>query len=137
VITEHVLQRLSCSNPELAINDSPVGHLAERPWLGNVRELRNAIEHAAVIARGRPLDIADFPAPETIGLASDRVSLKSEIERWTWQVLQSEPGQALATNEGDDSASNCLYEEFLAATEPALIRTILNATGGNRGAAAQ
>lgn len=137
VIAEHFLRRMGYPNPETAISDSLINHLGTRAWFGNVRELRNAVEHAAVIARGRSLDIADFPVPDPVGPATNRVSLESEIERWTWRAIQLEPGQELPPHEEEVSASDCLYEQFLSATEPSLIRTLLTATGGNRAAAAQ
>lgn len=140
VLTKHFLRRLGYPDPETAIDDPLVRHLSKRPWLGNIRELRNAVEHAAVIARGRPLDIADFPQPQAGSLAMDQASLESEIERWTWQAIESEPGQVggqIGGSDLDSAAPGLLYERFLAATEPALIRSILNATGGNRAAAAQ
>ncbi len=35
--------------------------LLEFSWPGNVRELENSIEHAAVIAKGRRIEIKDLP----------------------------------------------------------------------------
>ena len=43
--------------------------LQSRPWVGNVRELRNAIEHAAIVARGRPIRAEHLP-PAATGTAS-------------------------------------------------------------------
>ncbi|HBJ36240.1 MAG TPA: sigma-54-dependent Fis family transcriptional regulator [Planctomycetaceae bacterium] len=136
VLAKHFLRRMGYPDPEIAIDDSLVRHLSKRRWLGNIRELRNAVEHAAVIARGRPLDIADFPEPQTAGVAINEASLESEIERWTWQAIESEPA-VVDGGDADSETPGQLYERFLAATEPALIRTVLNATGGNRAAAAQ
>ena len=136
VLAKHFLRRLGYPDPEIAIDDALVRHLSRRPWLGNIRELRNAVEHAAVIARGRPLDIADFPEPQTGSVAINEASLESEIERWTWQAIESEPGE-VDGSDIDSAAPGLLYERFLTATEPALIRAVLHATGGNRAAAAQ
>lgn len=136
VLAKHFLRRLGYPDPEIVIDDSLVRHLSKRPWLGNIRELRNAVEHAAVIARGRPLDIADFPEPQAGSVAINEAPLESEIERWTWRAIESEPA-VVNGGEVDSEVPGQLYERFLAATEPALIRTVLNATGGNRAAAAQ
>ena len=136
MLAKHFLRRMGYPDPEIAIDDSLVRHLSKRRWLGNIRELRNAVEHAAVIARGRPLDIADFPEPQSVSVAVNEASLESEIERWTWQAIESEPA-VVDGGDVDSETPGLLYERFLAATEPALIRTVLNATGGNRAAAAQ
>ena len=101
--------------------------LEQRPWWGNVRELRNAVEHASVIARGRPLNVTDFPAPQTG--RREQTSGSSEntdaaVEAWARARLAAAPP--------DD-----LYDRFLAATEPALLRVVLQHTGGNRAAAAE
>ena len=37
------------------LRDDTLAELRRRPWTGNVRELRNAIERAAIIARGGPI----------------------------------------------------------------------------------
>jgi two-component system, NtrC family, nitrogen regulation response regulator GlnG len=83
------------------------------------------VEHAAVIARGRTLDINDFPPPQESTLAPV-ASTDAVIEAWARSEL----------DQRGDSAGP-LYERFLQATEPALLRTVLQQTGGNRAAAAQ
>ena len=45
-----------------ALRDDVVSELMARPWLGNVRELRNAIERAAIVAP-RPRNPPRAPAP--------------------------------------------------------------------------
>ena len=35
--------------------------LLDYPWPGNVRELENSIEHAAVLAKGKVIEITDLP----------------------------------------------------------------------------
>jgi len=37
-----------------------IGYLTSRPWLGNVRELQNAIERAVIVSAGNLLTSADF-----------------------------------------------------------------------------
>ena len=120
-----LLRRLGYPAPEAAIDDSLAESLAQRDWWGNVRELRNAIEHASVVARGRPLDLSDFPPPQA---ARQRKAgqASAAILAWTAEQLS----QA-------DASTRDLYERFLSATEPALLQTVLEHTGGNRAAAAE
>ncbi len=128
LLCEFFLRRLGYPAPESAIDDPLREHLMQRSWWGNVRELRNAVEHASVVARGRPLDIADFPQPQEgrkDGPAGASGSTDAAIESWTRQQIET------------DEHFTDLHERFLAATEPALLRVVLEHTQGNRAAAAE
>ena len=61
-LAEHFLRqsRLAdvAANP---LGDDVLAELSARAWTGNVRELRNAIEHAAIV-RPRPADPSRAPA---------------------------------------------------------------------------
>jgi len=136
-LARHFLERLGYPAIEHAVSQSLVDHLAERPWLGNIRELRNAVEHAAVIARGRPLDIADFPVVQVATSTGGEPGLDAAIDRWAWQALEHSLQNDPTGHKASNGETLPLYERFLAATEPALLRAVLNATQGNRAAAAQ
>ena len=41
--------------PQVSISAEALAELQRRPWRGNVRELRNAIDHALIMARGRAI----------------------------------------------------------------------------------
>jgi two-component system nitrogen regulation response regulator GlnG len=129
LLCEFFLRRLGYPAAQAALDEPLIQHLQARSWWGNVRELRNAVEHASVVARGRPLEISDFPAPQSSrrGHAADDDTAKTDaaIEAWTRQRV-----------EADGQLTN-LHEQFLAATEPALLRVVLQHTGGNRAAAAE
>lgn len=47
------------ANPSLRISDSLVQRLAAMQWPGNVRQLKNALERAAVLSEGRDVE-AEF-----------------------------------------------------------------------------
>lgn len=130
VLVMHFLRRLGYPGPEAAIDEAVRRELCQRPWYGNVRELRNAVEYAAVVARGRPLDIRDFPAAQASGRDSSPSSLAVAVEQWTRERLRQSELAAEA------EAKPGLHDEFLAACEPALFRTVLEATAGNRAEAA-
>src|SRR4029078_6456158 len=58
-LAEHFLRRL---DPRfLPLLRAPGEFLLKQPWFGNVRELRNALEHAVIVARGGPLLPEHFP----------------------------------------------------------------------------
>lgn len=108
------------------LSESLIEALSRRAWNGNVRELRNAIEHAAVLARGKPLQLADFPTPAQPSEATGSGGLEQAIRRWAEDELQNMP---------DDGKS--LYAHFLAATEPALFQLVIEHASGNRAKAAE
>ena len=124
-LVHHFLSELGYPAADSAVDPALRRELEQRPWYGNVRELRNAVEHAAVIARGRPLDISDFPPPQISDLAVE-ASTAAVVEAWAQRELEQSADAPLP-----------LYERFLQATEPALLRTVLKQTGGNRAAAAE
>jgi two-component system, NtrC family, nitrogen regulation response regulator GlnG len=107
------------------LDDSLLATLQTRPWYGNVRELRNAIGHAAVVARGRPLSIDDFPAAKPGRDPAGSRSLEQIITDWT--------ARAITENENLET----LYSDLLAAIEPSLFQVVLKHTGGNRAKAAE
>jgi DNA-binding NtrC family response regulator len=45
-----------------AVTKEALALLAAYAWPGNIRELRNAVERAVVLARGAEIDVADLPA---------------------------------------------------------------------------
>jgi two-component system, NtrC family, response regulator AtoC len=64
LIAEHIVQRLSRKYdwPQLALSPEAVARLAASPWPGNVRELQNALARAAILCRGRVIQLSDLPA---------------------------------------------------------------------------
>ncbi len=69
-----------------AIDPSALAALRTRPWLGNVRELRNAVERAVLLSEGTILRANDFrqrstrPTPSSVALPVEGVNLE-ELER--------------------------------------------------------
>lgn len=130
LLCEYFLRRLGYPSAATAIPPEVMTKLQTRSWFGNVRELRNAVEHASVMARGRAFELKDFPVPQqrTRNEAADEsTSLETLIEGWAREQLASHP----------DSSLNDLHDRMIVATEPALLRIVLQHTGGNRAAAAQ
>lgn len=134
LLCRHFLRRLGHPLADRAIDQSLAAELQRRPWYGNVRELRHAVEHAAVYARNRVFDIHDFPEPQ----ANQRVSdlnidqkLASVVEQWVGTQLE------LTSQAPSASEAVMLYERFLITVEPVMLRIILQSVGGNRAAAAE
>jgi DNA-binding NtrC family response regulator len=65
--------------------DTAVDAMRRYPWPGNLRELRNVIERAVILAPGEKIDVNDFPdslrgSQPTGAIIGNRVSLE-ELER--------------------------------------------------------
>jgi len=63
----------------LQFSGEALAAIAQHPWHGNIRELENAVQRAAILARGRFIEPGDLGiAPAT---ASERVSLREARNR--------------------------------------------------------
>ena len=118
---------------QVSLRDDVVSDLMSRPWPGNVRELRNAIERAAIVARGREIHPEHLPPPagpkpRSASLGTDREEIQNLIARWIETELR-QPDQA-------ETADSTLYDRFLALVEPPLLQSLLRRNQGNRASAA-
>jgi two-component system nitrogen regulation response regulator GlnG len=123
-LAEHFLRRFEPR--ALPLVPETLRFLQGLPWFGNVRELRNALEHAAIIARGGPLLPQHFPT--IIGdpaLASPAEQLALMVRKWL--ADRARPGA---------EAPQDLYAELLRCVEPALLDEVMRRVQGNRWAAA-
>ncbi len=112
------------------ITDDVMAELQSRSWTGNVRELRNAIEHAAIMARGQPIRLEHFPAvPATRQQppsSSSQTGFDADLAAWVRRAFHDR-----------SQNGNAVYEQFLERAEPPLLRAALEECRGNRAAAAQ
>jgi len=129
LLAHHFLDRLSsrsgATRPSLA--PATVTELEHRPWFGNVRELRNAIEHALVLSRGGTVEPSHLPAAALPSFAAANADggLKQLIEAWTKSELAS----------AADGAE--LYQRFLSQIEPALFQVVVEHYRGQVATAAR
>lgn len=133
-LAEHFLMQIGYPNARGAIDPIVLRELQTRSWPGNIRELRNAVERAAVIARGRKLDVSDFPAhfSPLLDTATETEQLaRRNIQQWSQDQI------ALLKAQAEPKTGEIpLYERFLNLVEPTLFRAVLDEVGGNRSAAA-
>lgn len=122
------LQHISNSNQPPQLAKETIAELHSRPWFGNVRELRNAIEHALILARGGvilpehlPESLANPAGPSTATLHEQ---LQASLSQWGKEAFAADDPQAV-------------YEQFLAMVEPPIIRAALNANKHQVAAAAR
>ncbi len=124
-VTEEAIEPTD-PRPDAQFSSSLLADLQSRPWHGNVRELKNAVEHAAVVARGRPLQISDFPLPIHKQANQPEIAIDQVIRSWANESLRKTP-----------AGGEPLHARFLASTEPALLQFAIDHTGGNRVKAAE
>ncbi len=105
--------------------------LQQRTWVGNVRELRSAIEHAAILARGGPLSPQHLP-PELPSSNSPGTRDAVDLQTAVAGFVQSRLGQL-----EDPASAADLYRDVLALIEPGMFKGVLERCSGNRAAAAR
>ncbi len=124
-LADHFLRRFDARL--LPLLGATAQFLVNQPWFGNVRELRNALEHAVIVARGGPLLPEHFPATSGVRTANPRAQLGAAVLHWLEDRIQSAAGQTPVN----------LYEELLRAVEPPLLEELMRRLQGNRVLAAQ
>jgi two-component system nitrogen regulation response regulator GlnG len=120
------------------VSQAALEELSARAWHGNVRELRNAIEHALILAQGGVILPEHLPPPlptlhepgvpagsAALPQADPREQLRDLIQAWTQRRLKA----------GD--SPDTLYDEFLAQVEPPFLEAALKRHHGQCAAAAR
>jgi DNA-binding NtrC family response regulator len=127
-LAEHFLRQSRL--PDIAdagLTEDVLEELRSRPWVGNIRELRNTIEHAAIIARGRRIRPEHLPAAATNSAPVGR-EIQGQLAAWARQDAQEF---------GARPDEYKLYDRFLELAEPPVLRAVLEHCRHNRAAAAQ
>jgi two-component system nitrogen regulation response regulator GlnG len=125
-LAEHFLRRFEPR--ALPLLPQTVRFLEGQTWLGNVRELRNALEHAAIIARGGPLLPEHFPiAVGGAAPANPAEVLAAAVRQWV----------AARIRECGPEAPSDLYGELLRCVEPPCLDEVMRRLQGNRWVAAK
>lgn len=142
-LVTHFLQRSSVT-VEVPPSAAFLECLRDRPWPGNVRQLKHAVEYAAVMARGGRLQPEHLP-PETPRTLLQGVSVSGAAI----------PSDALLAGEADalvaaairawvtsiwnqrEAESDPLHQRLLKLVEMTLVEEVVDRAGGNRTAAAK
>jgi two-component system nitrogen regulation response regulator GlnG len=126
LLAEHFLRRAACAGqPTARFSAQAMHELRRRTWPGNVRQLRHAVEHGALLARGGQIAVEHLPPPmDTLAPDSTAGELDAAVRQWARRHLV------------DRALAGRIYQSFLSAVEPPLFETVLHDTLGNRAAAA-
>ncbi|MCA9044596.1 MAG: sigma-54-dependent Fis family transcriptional regulator [Planctomycetaceae bacterium] len=124
LLAKHFLNRFS-NAARYQFAPETLDELRSRKWHGNVRELRNAVEHAAILSRSGTILPSALPSPvlPSGSTAAPTHDLTGVVNKW----LQSREGK----NEPG------LLNQFMETIEPILFQHALEVSGGNRSEAAQ
>ena len=93
--------------------------LKQRDWYGNVRELRNAVEHALIVARGGTVEPIHLPSP--IASLEPATTGAGDLETRVAELLAAWTERRLA----DEASVGTLYDELLALVEPPVLDKVL------------
>jgi two-component system nitrogen regulation response regulator GlnG len=129
-LTRYFLDVLAAKNglPRASISAEGLAELERRTWYGNVRELRNALEHAMILAPGGQIGLEYLPPPTPPSFAADaggEESLAALLRQWTETQLRS-PEEAAD-----------LYDRLLKLVEPPVLRAVVQHFHGQCAAAAR
>jgi DNA-binding NtrC family response regulator len=109
-----------------ALADETITELEQRPWHGNVRELRSAIEHAIAVARTGAVMPVHLPPP--LAPLAPSGGRDSGVGGASLGEAVASLAQTLLESSGDRGD---VYERFLEEVEPPLFATAL-LKNGNR-----
>ncbi|MGF1580622.1 MAG: sigma-54-dependent transcriptional regulator [Gemmataceae bacterium] len=125
-LANHFLQTLDPGGSVLP--EETMSFLQAQPWVGNVRELRNALEHAVIVARGGPLLPSHFPNVSShFGNLSPAEQLGESVRRWLAEQIAAA---------GEEHPTD-LHARLLECVESALLQDLMKRVQGNRWVAAQ
>ncbi len=125
LLADFFLRRAQGPRPNIRWTREAMQELCRRNWPGNVRQLRHAVEHGALVARGGRIGVEHLPPAGEMGPQhSPQVDLDEVLRAWTRRHL---PNHAQGGR---------LYEALLERIEPPVFEEVLRSTSGNRAAAA-
>jgi two-component system nitrogen regulation response regulator GlnG len=130
-LARHFLKSLgAAADSSHSISPDAIRELQRRPWWGNVRELRNAIQHAMIVARGGTIQSEHLPPalPQFEGGFTPQQiqdTIAEQLMAWTEEQLS-----------GGAEISN-LYERLMQMVEPPVFRKVLELSQGQYVAAAK
>ena len=129
-LVEHFLDQLTAKNEGArpTVPAEVIAELRRRSWYGNVRELRNALEHAMILARGgiiAPEHLPPAMLPDGISGPLQEDAIAALVRAWA-------EAQLVDSDEAGD-----LYARLLKLVEPPLLEAAVQHYGGQCLAAAR
>ena len=118
LLAERFLNLISAKSGQTPpdISAEAMAELERLPWYGNARELRNAIEHATVLARNGTITVEHLPPPAPANLTAAAIqedAVTALIRQWTEGQLDVSPDV------------RDLHDRLLRLVEPPMLRASL------------
>ncbi len=126
-----------------SISPEALAELRSRPWFGNVRELRNAIEHAMILARSGVIAPEHLPPPmteqrsEVRGQGAGAIGRNADEPRNLEEAIVALVRRWAELQFEDPTAAQHLYDRLLKVIEPPLLQTAMDRCRGQYLAAAR
>ena len=133
-LAEHFLSIGRVPGTAARFSEQAITELRNRPWFGNVRELRNAVEHALIMSRGGLIEIDHLPPAADAALFHGHPGLlrHSPLPSIGFMVSQWAESKLAESKVADD-----LYEQLLRLVEPPLLTAALEKHRGQCATAAR
>lgn len=99
LLCNHFLKNFAASmnKPQTRFSPEAMKQLETYDWPGNIREMKNAIERAIVVAKGPSITVDDLPLPPSLKAvpedqsleAVERAHIKNVLEQMGWNITRS------------------------------------------------
>jgi two-component system nitrogen regulation response regulator GlnG len=122
LLAQHFASQFGSESAALA--EETIRELQQRPWYGNVRELRNAIEHALVLARRGVVMPEHLPPPLPNLWQPGVAAAAMQVEELADALSRIARGLA-----DDPELAGTVYERFLQQVEPPLLTAVMDSCG--------
>ncbi len=123
-LARHFLQRLTAvGRPAPQLSPGALQELQQRPWRGNVRELRNVLEHALIVSRGQTIQPEHLARTSATGSQprSEAVALREQIRlllrNWTREALHNPAWEGMLYEKLLELVEQPVFAELLAAND--------------------
>jgi two-component system nitrogen regulation response regulator GlnG len=123
-LAEHFLNRLTAAgrNPP-QLSPAALEELQQRNWRGNVRELRNVLEHALIVSRGQTIQPEHLSRVQTSSSAGTKQSsnrdeqIRNLLREWTRDSMDNPAWEGMLYEKLLELVEQPVFEELLAALD--------------------
>ena len=123
-LAQHFLNRLTAAGrkpPQLS--PAALEELQQRSWRGNVRELRNVLEHALIVSRGQTIQPEHLSRVQTSSSAGTQQSsnrdeqIRNLLREWTRESMDNPAWEGMLYEKLLELVEQPVFEELLAALD--------------------